>query len=232
MAEKAKLVARERNIIGKEVKALRRDGETPVVIYGGGRNPLALTVNTHDFELLYRKAGGNTIIAIDIEKADETKEKKNVLVHRIDLDPVSGKIIHADLLQIRMDEKITTTIPIKFVGDSIAVMDLQGSLLTPTTEVEVECLPADLPHEFEVDLAPLVDFEAVIHVSDIKPGEGVTMLTDEEAVVAHVEAPRSDEELEELDEAVVEEEAPESEHGEEEAPAEGEEAEKVEETKE
>jgi large subunit ribosomal protein L25 len=222
MAEKAKLVARERNVIGKGVGALRRDGETPVVIYGGGRTPLALTVNTHDFELLYRKAGGNTIVAIDIEKADETKEKKNVLVHRIDLDPVSGKIIHADLLQIRMDEKITTVIPVKFIGDSIAVMDLQGSLLTPTTEIEVECLPADLPHEFEVDLAPLVDFDTVIHVSDIKPGEGVTILTDEEAVVAHVEAPRSDEELEELDEAVVEAEAPESEHGEDEVPAEGE----------
>lgn len=229
MGDKEKLVAHERNTIGKEVKALRRAGETPVVIYGGGRNPLALTVDTHDFELLYRKAGGNTIVAIDIEKTDGTKEKKNVLIHRTDIDPVTGKLLHADLLQIRMDEKITTEIPVKFVGDSVAVMDLQGSLLTPTTEIEVECLPADLPHEFEVDLAPLIDFDAVIHVSDIKVADGVTILTDPEAVVAHVEAPRSDEELEELEEAIVEEAAPESEHGEEEAPAEGEESEKTEE---
>lgn len=228
MVDKEKLVARERDILGKKVKSLRRDGETPVVIYGGDRKPLALSVNTHDFDLLYRKAGGNTIVAIDIEHADDTKEKKNVLIHRVDLDAVTGKIIHADLLQIKMNEKLTTEIPIKFVGDSIAVMDLQGSLLTPTTEIEVECLPADLPHELEVDLAPLVDFEAVIHVSDIKVGEGVTILTDPEAVVAHVEAPRSDEELEELEEAVVEEAAPESEHGEAEAPAEGEETEKTE----
>lgn len=228
MVDKEKLVARERDILGKKVKSLRRDGETPVVIYGGDRKPLALSVNTHDFDLLYRKAGGNTIVAIDIEHADDTKEKKNVLIHRVDLDAVTGKIIHADLLQIKMNEKLTTEIPIKFVGDSIAVMDLQGSLLTPTTEIEVECLPADLPHELEVDLAPLVDFEAVIHVSDIKVGEGVTILTDPEAVVAHVEAPRSDEELEELEEAVVEESAPESEHGEAEAPAEGEETEKTE----
>ena len=223
MADKEKLIAHEREVIGKEVKALRRNGETPVVIYGGDRDSLALSVNSHDFELLYRKAGGNTIVAIDIEHADGTKEKKNVLIHMVDIHPVTSRILHADLLQIKMNEKLTTEVPVKFVGDSIAVMDMQGSLLTPTTEIEVECLPADLPHEIEVDLAPLVDFDAVIHVSDLKVGEGVVVLTDPEAVVARVEAPRSDEELEELEEPVAEAEAPETDHGEEETPAEGEE---------
>lgn len=230
MADKEKLIASERSVIGKEVKALRRSGKTPVVIYGGDRKPLALSVDSHDFALLYRKAGGNTIVNIDIEHTDGTKEKKNVLVHRVDVDAVKGNILHADLLQIKMDEKITTEIPLKFVGDSIAVMDMQGSLLTPTMEVEVQCFPGDLPHDIEVDMASLVDFEAVIHVSDLTVGEGVAILTDPEAVVAHVEAPRSDEELEELEEAVAEVEAPESEHGEEEEPAEGEEGEKVEKT--
>lgn len=222
MGEKEKLVAKERNIIGKEVKALRRAGMTPVVIYGGDRAPLALEVDTHDFNLLYRKAGGNTIVAIDIEKADETKEKKNVLIHRVDIDPVTSHILHADLLQIKMNEKITTTIPLKFFGDSIAVIEQGGSMLTPTDEIEIECFPGDLPHEIEVDIASLVDFEAVLHVSDIVAPEGVTILTDPEAVVAHVEAPRSDEELEELEETVPEVEAPESEHGEEEESSEAE----------
>ena len=228
MGDKEKLIATERTVTGKEVKALRRDGLTPVVIYGGDRKPLALSVGSHDFELLYRKAGGNTIVNIDIDLADGTKEKKNILIHRTEIHPVTGKILHADLLQIKMNEKITTSIPLKFVGDSLAVRDQGGSLLTPTDEIEVECLPANLPHEIEVDLTPLVDFEAVLHVSDIKVGEGVVILTDPEATVAHVEAPRSDEELEELEEVVAEAEAPESEHGEEEAPAEGEEAEKKE----
>jgi large subunit ribosomal protein L25 len=214
MGNVQKLVAKERLTIGKEVKALRRNGETPVVIYGGDRNPLALSVGSHDFELLYRKAGGNTIIAIDIERADGTKEKKNVLIHRTDIHPVTSKILHADLLQIRMDEKITTVIPLKFVGDSLAVIEQSGSMLTPLTEVEVECLPANLPHEIEVDITSLATFEDVIHVSDLQVGEGVTILTDTESVVAHVEAPRSDEELEELEAPVAEEEAPESEHGE------------------
>jgi len=225
MADKIKLTAKERAIIGKEVKTLRRDGETPVVIYGGDRKPMALTVNTHDFELLYRHAGGNSIIDIEIEHLDGTKEKKNVLVHQVDIHPVTSRILHADLIQIKMNEKITTNIPLKFVGDSLAVIDMSGSLLTPLDEVEVECLPANLPHEIEVDLAPLVDFDAVLHVSDLVVGEGVVVLTDPEAVLAHVEAPRSDEDLEELETPVVEGEAPESEHGEDATPAEGSEGE-------
>ncbi len=223
MAEKEKLVAVERTVTGKQVRALRAAGQTPVVLYGKDRKPLSLSVDTHDFALLYRKAGGNTIVAIDLAKEDGTKERKNVLIHMIEKDPVKGHIIHADLLQIKMNEKLTTTVPLKFVGDSIAVIDLQGSLLTEVDEVEVECLPADLPHEIEVDLAPLADFEAVIHVSDIVAPEGVVILTDAESTVAHVEAPRSDEELEELEEAVAEPEAPESDHGtDEEAPADAE----------
>ncbi len=214
MGDTEKLVAKERNIIGKEVKALRRDGMTPVVIYGGDRKPMPLEVDTHDFDLLYRKAGGNTIVAIEIEKADGSKEKKNVLIHRVDIHPVTSKILHADLLQIKMDEKITTTVPLKFIGDSVAVIEQSGSLLTPTDEIEIECFPADLPHEIEVDIAPLVDFDAVIHVSDLSIPENVTVITDPEAVVAHVEAPRSEEELEELETPVAEGETPETEHGE------------------
>ncbi len=221
MVDKEKLVVKERTAIGKQVKSLRASGKTPVVLYGKERMPIALEVDSHDFELLYRKAGGNTIIALDLEKEDGTKERKNALVHMIEREPVSGKILHADLLQIKMNEKLTTSVPLHFVGDSAAVIDLQGSLLTDTTEVEVECLPADLPHEIEVDITSLVDFEAVIHVSDIVVPEGVAILTDPEAVVSRVEAPRSDEELEELEEAPVEPEAPESEHGEaEETPSE------------
>lgn len=220
MGEKEKLVAKERTVKGKQVRALRRSGLTPVVLYGNDRKPVALEVDTHDFALLFRKAGGNTIVTMDIEKEDGAKERKNVLIHEVALDGVKGNILHADLLQINMKEKLTTAVPLKFVGDSLAVIDLQGSLLESIDEVEVECLPSDLPHEIEVDLAPLVDFEAVIHVSDIVAPEGVTILTEPETTVAHVEAPRSDEELEELEETPVAPEEAESEHGEaeEEAP--------------
>ena len=217
MVDKEKLSAKVRTVIGKQVKGLRRSGQLPAVIYGKDRKPTALMVEAHGFNLLFRKAGGNTIVAIDIEKEDGTKERKNVLIHEVVTDPVSGEILHADLLQIKMNEKLTTNIPLRYVGDSAAVIDLQGSLLTEMDEVEVECLPADLPQHIEVDITPLVDFEAVLHVSDIVAPEGVVILSDPEVTIARVDAPRSDEEMEELEEPATEGELPESEHGEEEA---------------
>jgi large subunit ribosomal protein L25 len=207
MVDKVKLSAKEREQKGKKVKHLRKDGLLPVVIYGKDRKPMALEVNAHDFTLMYKTAGGNTIVEVEIEKLDGTKEKKNVLIHMVDLDPVKSTILHADLLQIKMNEKITTTVPLKFVGDSVAVIDLQGSLLTPKSEVEVECLPANMPHEIEVDITPLEDFEAVLHVSDVIVPEGVVILDDAEETLAYVEAPRTDEEMEEI-EGEVEAEIP------------------------
>ncbi|MEK7447724.1 MAG: 50S ribosomal protein L25, partial [Patescibacteria group bacterium] len=109
--------------------------------------------------------------------------------------------------------KITASIPLNFTGDSKAVIDLSGSLITNKSEVEVECLPADLPHEIEVDISVLEDFEAVIHVKDIKVPEGVEIKDDLEETVALVEPPRSEEELAELEEPVEEGEMPEAEQG-------------------
>ena len=214
MSEKLKLRVKERELQDKP-KMLRRAGLVPAVIYSKGSKGTPLTINGHDFEICYREAGGNTILDLEIEKIDGTKEKKNVLIHDIETDPVKDKIIHADLLQIKMNEKITATVPLKFVGDSAAVIDLQGSLLTQKSEVEVECFPADLPHEIEVDISVLSDFDADIHVSDLKVSDAVAVLDDPEETICYVEEPRSEEEMAELEEPVApEEELPPSEHGE------------------
>ena len=228
MVDKVKLLAKERIIKGKQVKSLRREGLLPVVMYGKEKAPLALVVDAHDFELLYRKSGSNTVVSIELEKEDGSTEKKNILIYNVDKDPVKGKIIHADLLRINMNEKITTTVPLKIFGDSEAVLTLGGSLLTTADEIEIECLPGELPHEIEVDVVTLVDFESVIHVSDLNIPTGVTVITDPETVIAHVEAPRSEEELEELEAPVQEGEVPESEHGTAEEEAEQEETESTE----
>lgn len=213
MVDKVRLSAKERDLKGKKVKHLRKEGLLPLVVYGKDKKPVTLEVNAHDFAMMYKMSGGNTIIEVEIEKIDGSKEKKNVLIHEVALDPVKSNILHADLLQIKMNEKITTSVPLRFVGDSVAVIDLQGSLLTPKSEVEVECLPANIPHEIEVDIAPLADFEAVLHISDIVVPAEVTILDDPEETIAYVEAPRTDEELEEI-EGEVEAEIP-AEEGEE-----------------
>lgn len=207
--EKIKLQATKREVLGKKVSALRREGLVPVVLYGKGKDNMSLSVNKKEFDRAYRMSGGSTIIQVEIDG----EKTKNVLVKDIDKHPVSDTILHADFYQVRMSEKITAPIPLSFVGDSIAVMDLSGSLITNKSEIEVECLPADLPHEIEVDISVLEDFESVIHVKDIKLPEGVEVKDDPDETVVLVEPPRSEEELAELEEPVEEGEMPEAEQG-------------------
>lgn len=212
-----KLSVKQRENIGKKLTQLRKEGWLPAVIYGNDKKSIALQTNAHDFEMLYKKAGGNTVITVEIEKADGTKDKRKALVYVVDRNPVSDKIEHADLYEINMKEKLTANVPLKFIGDAAAEIDLGGALLTQLDEVEVECLPADLPKEIEVDLGVLVDFDAVIRVSDLVLPQGVEVLNDPEETIAYVEEPRSEEEMAELEAPITETEMPPSEAGGEEA---------------
>jgi large subunit ribosomal protein L25 len=214
--EKFKLKATPRDSVGRKVRALRRTGLIPAVLYGRGKDSLNLSITEKDYIHLYREAGTSSIVLLDIEGEGQ----KNVLVQDIQFDALTGNAVHIDFYEVSMTEKLTTMVPLHFVGDSAAVIDLSGSLTTNTDEVEVECLPGDLPHEIEVDISILSDFEAVIHVSDLKLPAGVEVKNDPEDVVATVEPPRSEEEMAELDEDIEAPELPEAEKGGDEAPAE------------
>jgi large subunit ribosomal protein L25 len=216
--EKVKLTATPREVTGKQVGALRRQGLIPAVVYGQGQKNQNLTVVKGEFEKILREVGTSSIILLSIEGDGQ----KNVLVHEIGHNPLTGDSDHIDFYEISMKEKITTTIPLHFVGDSSAVIELGGTLVTNKDEIEVECLPGDLPPGIEVDITPLVDFEAEIRVSDLKIPEGVEVKDEAEEMVATVEPPRSEEELAELEETPEAPEMPESEHGGEEGEAEGE----------
>jgi len=122
------------------------------------------------------------------------------LVHEVQIDPVTMKAIHIDFYKVNMKEKIKTEIPIKKIGESSAVVDLEGILVTNRDEVEVECLPADLIPEIEVDLSALKTFDDVIKVSNLKVPATIEILDDPEEVVFLVQPPRSEEELAELEE--------------------------------
>ncbi len=217
--EKIKLQAKHRDTFGKKVAKLRREGLIPAVMYSKGKEGTALSVDKKLFDHVYKLSGGSTILTLEIEGDKD----RNVLIKEVDRNPVTDNVVHADFYQVKMTEKITATVPLRFIGDSKAVMDLSGSLITNKSEVEVECLPADLPHEIEVDISLLEDFESVLHISDIKLPPGVEVKDDPEETLAFVEAPRSEEELAELEEPVEEGEMPEAERGGEETAAEGEE---------
>jgi large subunit ribosomal protein L25 len=202
MSEKVVVPMHSRTATGKAVRQLRATGQIPAVVYGHGADAQPVAVNGHEFEKIYAKAGGNQIIGL---KIDDTRQK-NALIHEVQLDSRTGHILHADFYLVRMDEKIKTEIPLHFTGESTAVYQQEGTLVRPLEAVEVEALPGDLPESFSVDIAVLDDFDKSITVADLVVPAGVDVLTPAEEVIAKVEPPRSDEELEQL-EAPIDEKA-------------------------
>lgn len=198
------LKSEKRNIFGKKVKALRNQGQIPAVVYGGKDGAISLVLDEKEFNNIFKSAGETTLIKLFINeekvsaKGGPTSGWKNVLIHDIDHDPISGKVKHVDFYEVKMDEKITAKIPIVFSGDSLAVIDLGGVLVKAMQELEVRALPANLPHEITVDISRLKTFDDNICVKDIKISKEVEVLENLETSVAAVVPPRSETELEAL----------------------------------
>lgn len=162
----------------------------PAIVYGHGISNQAVSVPMSKFEKIFKLAGTNTLVSLKIDS-----EKKQVLIYDYQQDPVSDQFIHVDFYAVRMDEKIEATIPLKFVGISGAVKDKGGVLVKNMEEIKVKCLPKDLPHEIEVDLAVLGSFEDRIRVSDLKAGSGVEILIeDKNLIVANAIIPKVEKE--------------------------------------
>lgn len=204
--DKLFLEVKERELLGKKVKSLRKDGFLPAVVYGHKFDSHHLTIAEKEFEKVYKEAGGNTVV--ELKKPEEGK-KINVLIHDVSVDPITRKPIHVDFYRVKMDEKITTRIPIKVIGESKAVKELDGMLITNRDEIEVECLPGDLIHEIEVDISVLEELESSIHINDLKVPSTIKVLDEPEEAVLTVEPPRSEEEMAELEEPVEGEVPPE-----------------------
>lgn len=195
-----KLQAQPRLRRGKQSNQLRAQGWLPVIMYGHRQKSEALTVRFGQFERLWQKAHGTTMIDLEIEG----RRPSQVLIHDIQLHPVTNRIIHADLYQVKLTEKIKTTIPIQVVGEAPAAKELQGTLITTKNEVEVEALPQNLVPAIEVDISGLRTFEDVIQIQDLKIPPGLALLDQPEEVVVLVQPPRSEEELAELKQKPVE----------------------------
>lgn len=198
--EKISLTAQKRDSVGKAVKKLRENGMVPGVIYGHGKTTEAIEMQEREFKHVFDQAGYNGILLVKI--GDE--RAVNALIHDVQFSVLERKPVHVDLYRVKMDEVIRTSVPLHFVGESTAVFQDGGSLITNLEEVEVEALPANLPANIEVDISGLDDFEESISVSDLKIPSDVKIMTDEAELVARVEPPRSDEELEALEEEIGE----------------------------
>jgi len=219
------LVAQPREIIGKRASLLRHKGLLPGVLYGPKQKSLSLQVDQKDFEKVYKQAGENTLINLKLGDSGQHK----VLIHQVAKHFMKNQPIHVDFYAVDLKKKIHAKVPLHFEGVTLAVKELGGVLLTILTEVEVQALPTELPSFIEVDLSKLVQFNDQIHLSDLPVGEGVEVVGRLEEVVATVKAPRTQAEIEALDEKVSEEDEVKAVAGEEEE--EGEEGEEGEEKK-
>ncbi len=173
--------------ITSKLETLRRDGFIPAVYYGRKEPSTSISIKETDFTKVLKEAGESSVISL----VDGAK-KHDALIHDVAKDAVSGKVIHVDFYVIEKGKKVEVNIPINFIGVSFAQKDLGGSLVKVMHEIEVSAEASNLPHEIDVDISALTDFEARIQVKDIKLPAGVTFVTDEEEVIALV-APARDE---------------------------------------
>jgi len=183
----------------KKAGFYRKNGQLPAVVYGPNIEPKSLVVDYKEFSKVYKEAGGSSIIQLLIEDG----KQYNVLIHDVDIDPLSRNFIHADFYSIPLDEEITASIPIVFIGESEAVKSLNGILSKNIQEIEVSCLPKYLPKELKADLSLLKTFEDNIKVKDLDIPENVKIKMHKEDIVASVLPPRSEEELKSLSEQVT-----------------------------
>jgi large subunit ribosomal protein L25 len=187
--DRPKLSAQPRSVHGKEVKRLRRSGLLPAVVYGHGVDSSSVQLDAHEFELLRRRTGRNTLLDLALDGGRPVP----VLVHGVQEHPISRATLHVDLLVVRMTEELTVEVSINFVGESLAVERMGGVLLHLRESVQVRALPDHLPQSVELDISRLDNFDELLHVSDIVLPADVTLVTDPSEPVARVQAPRIEE---------------------------------------
>lgn len=190
------LEAEKRIILGKSVKALRRRGLLPAVVYGGKIKTESITVPVKSFKKVFKEAGESTLVSLMLDG-----KPLNVLIHDVMVDPLTEVPLHADFLAVQMDKELRTKVPLEFMGESPAVKNEAGVLVKVMHEVEIAALPKDLPHQIDVNLSKLENLNDRLSLRDIKAPPGVKFAVDLDEVVVLVEPPRSEDELKALETA-------------------------------
>ncbi len=162
---------------------LRKEGEIPAVFYGMGKDTTSIAIPVVSFKKAWREAGESSPVKISLDEGDI-----DVLIHEVQVDPVTSEPIHADFLAIDMKKKVNVNIPIVFTGVAPAVKSGIGNLVKVLHEVEIEGLPSELPQNLQVDISALNTLEDQVYVSDIKIPSGITIITEGTEVVAAIVA--------------------------------------------
>jgi large subunit ribosomal protein L25 len=162
----------------------RKQGLIPAVVYGPGVENQSITIDAKEFEVVLKEAGETSLINLDAQG-----EKFTVLVKDMSLDAVTDKVIHIDFYAPNLKVETTAMVPLQFVGEALAIKDLKGTLVKNIHELEVKCLPQDIPHEISIDISKLATFEDHFCVKDLSIAGNVQILKNPEEIIAFVARP-------------------------------------------
>jgi large subunit ribosomal protein L25 len=214
MTDQIVLQADKRTIKGKQVGSLRREGILPGIIYGKvGKEhmePILVQLNLHEASKIINTLTGSSLVNVEVEG-----KQYPVVVREVQKDIIYGTLRHVDFMAVSLTEKLQTAVPIELVGQAPAELNMAAVVVTGISELEIECLPQDMPERIEVDATVLVDIDSVITVKDLDLPENIDVLTDPDEMIAGVtyvtieEEPEEEEEEGELAEHLEEDMEPE-----------------------
>lgn len=191
--DQVELQVSKREILGKKVRFLRRQGITPVHLFGHDIESLALQCDTDALQRMLAQSGHAALVAL---KLGNERRRRTVVVREIQRGSRRGELLHVDFYQVRMAEKIKVEVPIVLVGEAPASRARGNTLLQELNTLTVECLPSEIPASVELDLGALTDPEQVIRAKDVEVGEEIAVLNDPELVVVRIIS-RPEEKIEE-----------------------------------
>jgi large subunit ribosomal protein L25 len=182
------LAVKSRDVLGKKVKALRREGLIPAELYGHGFKNVHLALPAKEFNKVLKEAGSTSVVTLLLGK-----ESKSAMIHEVARHSITSEVIHVDFHQVRMDELVKAHVPLEFVGEAPAIKAFSAVINKSMSDIEVEAFPQDLPHSIAVDLSVLDALDKTIYIKDLKRPKGVTFLIEDETAVATATEPAPEE---------------------------------------
>jgi large subunit ribosomal protein L25 len=199
MTENIVINAQKRTVKGKKVGALRRQGVLPGIIYGrtikDQIDPIPIQLDLREVSQTIKKLTGSSLVTLDVEG-----EKYPAILREAQRDIIYGTLRHVDFMAVSLSEKLQTAVPIELIGQAPAEITMAAVVVTGISELEIECLPQDLPDRIEVDATILVDIDSVIFVKDLDLPGNIDILTDPDELIAGVTYVTIEEEEEEEEE--------------------------------
>jgi large subunit ribosomal protein L25 len=187
--EKVVIKATKRDVVGKQVKALRRAGQLPAVIYGRHNEPINVSLDAHSASLALVKVTSSSLVTLDVDGTEYP-----VLVREKQRDYIKNRLLHVDFLAVSLTEKLRTAVSLNFVGVSLAVKDFGAVFVHNLEQFHVECLPTDLPERIDVDISPLARIGDGVRVKDVVVPDNIRVLENPDTMVAVASAPKVEEE--------------------------------------